>query len=82
MTIYLKDEATSKAVRKLAKLRGVTLTEAVHSAVSDALAKENEPKRRKKILDALRELQAEFAGRPSTGLKADKAFFDDMSGDI
>jgi antitoxin VapB len=82
MTIYLKDEATSKAVRKLAKLRGTTLTEAVRSAVAEALSKENEPKRRERVFNEIKALQDKFAKRPKTGLKADKAFFDELSGDI
>ncbi len=82
MTIYLKDEATSKAVRKLAKLRGTTLTDAVRSAVTEALAAEARPNRRKKVFDELAALRAEFGKRPNTGLKADKAFFDELSGDI
>ncbi len=82
MTIYLKDETTSKAVRKLAKLRGTTLTEAVRTAVAAALAAEAKSSRSKKVLDELAELRAEFAKRPNTGLKADKSFFDELSGDI
>jgi antitoxin VapB len=82
MTIYLKDEATSKAVRKLAKLRGITLTDAVRSAVTEALAAEAKPHRREKVLDDIKALRAEFAKYPKTGLKADKAFYDDLSGDI
>ena len=82
MTIYLKDEATSMAVRKLAKLRGTTLTEAVRLAVAEAIAKEHQPKRRDKVLEKLKVLQDKIAARPSTGLKADKAFFDELSGDI
>jgi antitoxin VapB len=82
MTIYLKDEATSKAVRKLAKLRGTTLTEAVRTAVAEALAQEGEANRRKKLLNDIKVLQDKFAKLPSSGLLADKAFFDDLSGDI
>ena len=82
MTIYLKDEATSNAVRKLAKLRGTTLTEAVRFAVAVALEKESEPERRKKVMDAIRAAQDEFAKFEKTGLKADKAFFDELSGGI
>lgn len=82
MTIYLKDEATSKAVRKLAKLRGTTLTEAVRFAVAGALEKETIPKWRKNAERELKELQAEVAKHAKTGLKADKAFFDELSGDI
>ena len=38
MTFYVKDPATDKAVRKLAKLKGVTLTEAIRNAVEKDLA--------------------------------------------
>lgn len=83
MTIYLKDEATSVAVRKLAKLRGTTLTEAVRSAVNEVLAKGTEEKRRLKIRDTIRRIQLEVQKRSKPGgLPADKAFFDDLSGDI
>lgn len=82
MTIYLKDEATSKAVRKLAKLRGTTLTDAVRTAVTEALKAEAEPIRRQKLRDDIRALQDKFAKHPKSGLVADKAFFDDLSGDI
>ena len=83
MTIYLKDEATSQAVRKLAKLRGTTLTEAVRGAVAEALAKETEEKRRLKIREAIRRIQdkVEKLSKPG-GLPADKAFYDDLSGGI
>ena len=82
MTIYLKDEATSRAVRKLAKLRGTTLTDAVRFAVGEALAKESEQNRRQKLLNDIKALQDKFAEHPKSGLVADKAFFDELSGDI
>ena len=82
MTIYLKDEATSMAVRKLAKLRGTTLTEAVHSAVAEAIAQGDKPKRRDNVLGKLKILQDKIAMIPNTDLEADKAFFDELSGDI
>jgi antitoxin VapB len=74
MTIYLKDEATSKAVRKLAKLRGTTLTEAVRSAVEEAIALS--PDDAETV--ALRKLQDKFASRRATGKKADKDFYDSL----
>ena len=43
MTIYVKDPKTDKAIRKLAKLRGTTLTEAIRGAVEKEL--EGERKR-------------------------------------
>lgn len=74
MTIYLKDEATSKAVRKLAKLRGTTLTEAVRNAVNKELAVS--PDDAETV--ALRKLQEKFAARTATGKKADKKFYDNL----
>lgn len=84
MTIYLKDEATSKAVRKLAKLRGVTLTEAVHSAVAEALAKEGKVSREARVTKAIEVARMKLAKLPIVNQphSVDKAFFDELSGDI
>ena len=84
MSIYIKDPAADRAVRKLAKLRGVTLTEAIREAVERALAEETAnrmPDKKEFRMDKLRELQAEVAKWPDTGLKADKAFYDWLSGE-
>lgn len=84
MTIYIKDPATDKAVRELARLRGLSLTEAIREAVENALAHEaaqQKPETREFRMDKLRKLQAELANYPRTGLKADKAFYDWLSGE-
>jgi antitoxin VapB len=80
MSIYIKDPATDKAVRKLAKLRGQTLTEAIKFAVEYELEKE---KRHKKLslAERIRPLQERFAALPKSGLQADKAFYDSLSGE-
>ena len=78
MTFYVKDPATDKAVRHLAKLKGKTLTETIREAVENELRTERRgtlPQR----LDAIAQRLSKF---PRTGLEADKAFFDDLSGDI
>lgn len=80
MGIFIKDPETDKAVRKLAKQRGVTLTEAIRSAVEDAL-KARKRVKRDKFMDSIKELQDRVASYPDTGLKADKAFFDWLSGE-
>lgn len=74
MSIYVKDPATSQAVRKLAKLRGVTLTEAIRLAVDQALREDDEQERWEK----LNELVKRVSSRPDTGFKADKAFYDSL----
>jgi antitoxin VapB len=78
MAIYIKDEATSKAIRRLAKRKGKSLTETVREAVERELIATEE---RKSVGEALDELTARFAKIPRTGKKADKAFFDEMWSD-
>ena len=81
MTFYVKDPATDKAVRKLAKLRGKTLTETIREAVEKAL---DEQKREKRLtfLERIKPIQERIAKYPNTGLEADKVFYDELSGDI
>ncbi len=74
MTIYLKDEATSKAVRKLAKRDGITLTEAVRRAVNNELAVNADDAETK----ALRRLQEKVASHRVAGKVADKEFYDSL----
>ena len=75
MTFYVKDPATDKAVRKLAKLKGTTLTEAIRTAVEAELEREKN-EINEKAIDAI---IARFASWPNTGLKADKEFFDSLN---
>jgi antitoxin VapB len=78
MGIYVKDPVTDKAVRKLAKLRKTTLTDAIRTAVQNELAAEKTdfPEVDEAAVDAL---LAEFAAWPKTGLKADKEFYDSLN---
>ena len=78
MGIYVKNPATEKAVRKLAKLRGTTLTEAIQNAVEKELSA---AKTKKPDVDdaAIDDLIAKVASWPKTGLKADKEFFDSLN---
>lgn len=78
MGIYVKDPVTDKAVRKLAKLRKTTLTDAIRTAVQKELEAEKTdiPEVDEAAVDAL---LAEFAAWPKTGLKADKEFYDSLN---
>ena len=78
MALELKDLETELLVRELASRRGVAFDEAVRQAVSKDLAEEQ---RIAKKLAAMREILDEIDRIPRTGLVADKAFFDEMSGD-
>jgi antitoxin VapB len=79
MAIHVRDEATDKAVRRLAKLKGKTLTETIREAV------EREYERTRAaipLIERLKPIQEELRrlSKPG-GLPADKAFYDDLSGD-
>lgn len=74
MGIYVKDNATDRAVRKLAKLKGTTLTEAIRSAVESEIGR-LEPSSEDA---ALAILIKQFKELPDTGLTADKVFFDSL----
>lgn len=78
MTFYVKDPATDKAVRKLAKLKGKTLTETIREAVETELQREH----RETLPQRLDAIAQQLSKYPKTGLEADKAFFDELSGDI
>jgi antitoxin VapB len=80
MAFHVRDAATDKAVRRLAKLKGKTLTETIREAV------EHEYERVRSeipLIERLKPIQEEFAAlRKPGGLPADKAFFDELSGDV
>jgi antitoxin VapB len=74
MALHIRDDETDRLVRRLAEHKGVGLTEAVRLAVENEL-------RRIPLRERLRPMQQRLAKVPGTGLRADKAFFDDLSGD-
>jgi antitoxin VapB len=78
MAFHVRDQETDDLVRKLALSRGVGLTEAVKLAVKAELDRQQ---RQTPLAESIRAPQDELAVRPRTGLKADKAFFDELSGD-
>ncbi|HZS85402.1 MAG TPA: type II toxin-antitoxin system VapB family antitoxin [Stellaceae bacterium] len=79
MAFHVRDETTDRAVRRLAKIKGKTLTETIREAVEHEYERERE---RIPLIERLKPIQDRFAAlsRPG-GLPADKAFFDDLSGE-
>jgi antitoxin VapB len=80
MALHIKDEATDKAVRRLARLKRKTLTETIREAVEHEYERVHSEipliERLKPIQDQLKSLS-----KPG-GLPADKAFFGELSGDF
>jgi antitoxin VapB len=80
MAFHVKDKATDSAVRRLAQIKRKTLTETIREAVEHEYQRE---RARIPLIDRLRPIQEKFeaVSRPG-GLPADKAFFDELSGDL
>jgi antitoxin VapB len=78
MPLYIKDQVTTDAVTELARLRGLTKQAAVRMAVESELRR---LPRQDQLRDRFAALRAEHPLPPPTGLVADKAFFDALSGE-
>ena len=79
MPFHVRDPETDALVRELADKTKLGITEAVKLAATEAL--ETRDKARAEKLANMRAVCAEVASWPRSGLKADKAFFDEISGD-
>jgi len=82
MAFHVRDPATDLAVRQLAALKGKTLTETIREAVEIEYKRECE-QRKPSLAERLRPIQdwVKAHSKPG-GLPADKAFYDELSGDF
>ena len=80
MPFHIRDEATDKAVRELAAQTGLSLTDAVRQAAENELRRLNQKKR--PLSERVRDIQSRALAYKPTGLAADKAFYDELSGDL
>ena len=79
MAIRIKDIPTEEAVRRLARLKGTSLTEAIREAVEEAYERE---RLAFPLEQRLKPLQDKIAALSTPGgLAADKAYYDHLSGD-
>jgi antitoxin VapB len=78
MAFHVRDPETDGLVRKLAARKGVGITEAIREAVRNELGREEQ---KRSLWERTADIRAEIKSWPSTGLKADKAFFDSLSGE-
>ena len=78
MAYNIKDPDTDRIIRELARLKGKPILNSIREAC------EHEIERERQKIPLWRRLQPlldQVSGAPDTGLKADKAFFDELSGD-
>jgi antitoxin VapB len=76
--LYIKDDATARLVDRLAKLRRISKQEAVKQAVTAELERSTESV---PLRDRFAALRLQHKLPPPTGEVADKAFFDELSGE-
>jgi antitoxin VapB len=79
MPFHVRDPETDALVREYAEEKRVGITDAIKLAVRRAREADN--KARDEKLARMRAISDRIAALPNTGLKADKAFFDELSGD-
>ena len=80
MAFHVRDAATDAAVRKLARLKGKTLTETIREAVEREYTSLSAIP---PLTERLQAVQAQFqALKQAGGQAADKAFFDELSGQL
>jgi len=77
-TLQIPNERVVQLAAKLAAIRHNTKTDAVRQALENERAR---IEREKTLAQRIRPIQDRFASRPATGLEADKAFFDELSGE-
>ena len=77
MAFHIRDKETDALVRKLARRRRIGLTQAVRMAVDAELKRLGDER---PLREQLRDIANDIADYPGTGVKADKAFFDELSG--
>ncbi len=81
MSFHIRNPDTDAAVRRLAASMGVSLTEAVRIAAENELQRAQPKRTESDFMKSVHEVQARLAKYPKTGRKADKAFFDWLSGE-
>jgi antitoxin VapB len=77
--LSIRDAVTDRLVRRLADRTGLSLTEAVRLAVENELCRAEAAM---PLRERLRPLQDRIAAQPATGFEADKAFYDELTGDL
>ncbi|MCJ2080643.1 type II toxin-antitoxin system VapB family antitoxin [Methylobacterium sp. J-090] len=77
MSLDIHDPETERLVQTLATRRGLSSDEAIKLAVGNELRREDETQ---SLWERIRPIQDRVLSRPATGLEADKAFYDALSG--
>lgn len=77
MPLNIRSEVVNQLADRLAARKHMNKTDAVRTALENELRRLDEAV---PLRDRLRPLQDRVLSRPATGLEADKAFYDELSG--
>ena len=77
--LQIRSDYVNDLAEKLAGLKHLTKTDAVKLALENELRRIEDEK---PLLERLKPIMDRVASWPATGLEADKAFYDDLSGDM
>jgi len=78
LALNIRSEIVSQLAERLAARKGMNKTDAVRTALENELRRLDEAM---PLRDRLRSLQERVLSRPATGQEADKASYDELSGD-
>ncbi|CAN7605938.1 type II toxin-antitoxin system VapB family antitoxin [Phyllobacterium sp. LjRoot231] len=78
MPLNIRNEEVNELATKLAARKHITKTEAVRLALERELQLTD---KEVPLLERIKIIQDRLAAYPDTGFKADKAFYDELSGD-
>jgi antitoxin VapB len=78
MPLNIRNEQVNQLAERLAAQKRVNKTEAVRIALENELRRATEAL---PLWERLKPLRERIAAYPDSGLEADKAFFDELSGD-
>jgi antitoxin VapB len=76
MPLNIRSDRVDTLAGELASRRGVTKTEAVRQALEETLRRDND---NLTLRERIKVIQDRIAARGSTGLDADKAFYDSLN---
>jgi antitoxin VapB len=79
MPLNIRSEEVNALAQKLAARKRISKTDAVKLALQNELRREEQAE---PLRERLRPIQQRIRARPGTGLEADKAFFDALSGEV
>jgi antitoxin VapB len=77
MALNIRNKVVNQLAERLAARKQINKTDAVRFALENELRRLDEAV---PLRDRLRPLQQRVLSRPATGLEADKAFYDELSG--